>query len=159
MKQKIMTVAISVVTTLLTLAGAVCWLIYHPIPLPTTKDKDGTIVRSQLRLDRGLVHSTISHKNASIPLQRDYYLFDPEHTLVFDNDRDHTHHRLTVITHPLHGYGVEVSNTYNPDQAASDTPLFSSIVTNRGSSNESRKFFGDTGAEITAEQYKTLTKQ
>jgi hypothetical protein len=154
MKRILLTIAISAITTLLTLAGALWWLSLHSFPLPTTTEKDGTVIRSRLLLARGLLDSTIWHNRAAIPLTRSVYLFDPENTVVFDNGRDHTHHRVTVQTHPLPG--MDISKTYHPEQAAPDKPLFSRIITNYGSPNEVRRFFDETGAEISAQQYDAI---
>ena len=154
MKRTLLTIGISVVTTLLTITGVLWWLVFHPISLPSTTDQDGTTVRTQLRLDRGLVESTIYRKDYGIPTTRSLYLFDRENTVVFDNNRDRSHHRLTVQTHPLPG--TQICKTYNPDEATSDQPLYWHIFTHNGSPNQTKRYFDGTGAEISEQQYDTL---
>lgn len=154
MKRTLLTIGISVVTTLLTMTGVLWWLVMHPISLPSSTDKGGTVVQSRLRLDRGLVESTIYRKDYGIPMTRSLYFFDRENSVVFDNHRDRSHHRLTVQTRPLPG--TLICKTYNPDEAATDQPLYWHIFTNYGSPNQTKRFFDGAGTEISAQQYDTL---
>ncbi len=151
MKRIIITVVVSAITSLLTVAGSLEWLIRHSVSLPTITEKDGTVIGSELRLAQGVVYSTIRHKNVPIPTTRSVYLFDPEHTVIFDNGRDRTHHRFTIQTHPLPG--IEVIKTFNPDQAKTDQPILSRLIANQGTPNEAQQFFDETGGAISEREY------
>lgn len=151
MKQKLTTVAISLVTTLLTLAAALWCLYRYPIPLSKEVQRDGTIRQARLYLFRGLYEATITDQAGHLVKLVQIHHFSPDQssTVVYYHGFDIIREEVTTVPSD----GVNITKVYRPN---SEAPVGSAIVTYPPNSEPQKKFFDGTGAAISQEGYKTL---
>ena len=151
MKQKLTTIGISFVTTLLTLATALWCLYRYPIPLSKEVQRDGTVQRARLYLFRGLYEAEVTDKDGRLVKVIQIHHFDPEQTsrVVFYRGVGVSREEVTTVPSD----GVNVVKVYKPN---SEIPVGSAIVTYPPNSEPQKKFFDGAGTAISREDYKAL---
>ncbi len=153
MKRILTTIAISFVTTLLTLSGVLWGLSRYPVPLSTENLADGTIQHDKLLLFRGILHREITTKGGLSVRHQDYYLTTPEQTCVTTYFYGVRPSRVRVQTVPYDG--VEQLKVYKPE---TDVLLASATILRptKGGSEMQKQYFDSAGIAIPEEAYQAI---
>ena len=153
MKRILATIAISFVTSLLTLSGVLWGLCHYPIPLSIESLADGTIQHDKLMLFRGILHREITTKGGLSVRHQDYYLTTPEQTCVTTYFYGVRASRVQVQTIPYDG--VVQRKVYRPETdvlLASATTLYPT----KGGSEIQKRYFDGAGSTIPEESYQAI---
>ena len=151
MKQKLTTIGISFVTTLLTLAAALWCLYRYPIPLSKESLRDGTTRHAKLYLFRGLYEAEVTDKDGRLVKLFQIHHFSPDQSSTTVYYRGGSVSREAVTTVPSDG--VNITKVYQPN---SEVPVGSAVVTYPPNSEPQKKYFAADGSAISQEDYKAI---